>query len=59
MKAERDKLIDISNELRVEVNKLKKPLSPKKEAVTKNYKEKLEKLKRDYSDLSQLEDDEI
>ncbi len=58
MKAERDKLIDISNELRVELNKLKKQQqqqSPKKETAVKSYKEKLEKLKQNYNNLDQLE----
>jgi len=59
MKAERDKLIDISNDLRVELNKLKKHQSPQKENVGKTYKEKLEKLKQNYNNLGQISSEEI
>lgn len=55
MRAERDKLVDISNGLRVELNTLRKH-SPIKEAAEKSYKDKLERLKRDYHNLDQIAD---
>ena len=51
MKAERDKLTDISNELRVELNTIKKHQSPQKKEVDKSYKGKLEKLKQNYQNF--------
>ena len=60
MKAERDKLIDISNELRVELNVMKKQQhqSPEKEVATLKYKGKLDKLKQNYNNLDQFDEGE-
>ena len=54
MKSERDKLIEISNELRADLNKLKKKQSPKKEETYKTFKSKLEKLKTSYNNLNEF-----
>jgi len=54
VKAERDKLINISNELRVDLNKLKKKQTPIKEE-SMSFKEKLEKLKKSYQNLDEFD----
>lgn len=54
MKAERDKLIDISNELRIELNILKKQQMPQQKELKKNPHSKLEKLKQDYQKLDSI-----
>lgn len=53
MKSERDRLVDISNGLRVELNTARKRTAGREDAE-KSYRGKLDKLKRDYGTLDRL-----
>ena len=49
---ERNKLLNASNELKIELNRLKDKQSIKNNDIRQTLREKLEKLKKDYQNLS-------